>query len=347
MVRGDSASGPLADDIGVVNPVLISVALPPTRHIVDYAKAAQNAGAHRLWLYDSPAVYGDVWIALARAAEATSLPLGTAVAVPSLRHPMVTAAAIASIEELAPGRLTVAMGTGYTARRAMGRKPITWKNFATTFSHIRQLLAGNVVEIDGRPVQMLHGAQCAPARPITTPLWIAPAGPVGYRIARELDADGVVLVGIPEPEHRQWPAAALMVNGTVLEPGEDHTSTRVIESAGPWFAAMYHGTWDMNPDLLDDLPGGPQWREVMIGLAPEERRHLAIHRGHLTELGAADLAGITAAGPVLLQSGWTGPASSITSRIEQAREAGITEIIYAPTGPDIAREVLAFLDAAR
>jgi 5,10-methylenetetrahydromethanopterin reductase len=81
----------------VVDRVLISVALPPSRHIVDYAKAVQHAGAHRLWLYDSPAVYGDVWIALARAAEATSLRLGTAVAVPSLRHPMVTAAAIASI----------------------------------------------------------------------------------------------------------------------------------------------------------------------------------------------------------------------------------------------------------
>jgi 5,10-methylenetetrahydromethanopterin reductase len=329
-----------------VKPVFISVALPPTRRIVDQAEAIQKAGAHRLWLYDSPAVYGDIWIALARAAEATSLQLGTAVAVPSLRHPMVTAAAIASIEELAPGRLTVAMGTGYTARRAMGHKPITWANFATTFTQIRQLLAGRVVEIDGRPAQMLHGGQCAPPRPITTPLWVAPSGPLGYRIARELGADGVVLVGIPEPQHRQWPAAALMVNGTVLEAGEDHTSTRVIESAGPWFAAMYHGAWDMNPDLLDHLPGGPQWRDTIIRLAAESR-HLVIHRGHLTELGPADVAGITAAGPALLQSGWTGPASSINSRIEQAHQGGITEIIYAPTGPDITREVLAFLDAAR
>jgi 5,10-methylenetetrahydromethanopterin reductase len=327
--------------------VLISVALPPTRRIVDYAKVIQDAGAHRLWLYDSPAVYGDVWIALARVAEATSLPLGTAVAVPSLRHPMVTAAAIASIEELAPGRLTVAMGTGYTARRAMGRKPITWANFATIFTQIRQLLAGSVVEISGRPVQMLHGGQYAPPRPINTPLWVAPSGPLGYRMARELGADGVVLIGVPEPEHRQWPAAALMVNGTVLEPGEDHTSTRVIESAGPWFAAMYHGAWDMNPDLLDHLPGGPQWRKTMLGLAPDESRHLTIHRGHLTELGPADRAGITAAAPALLQSGWTGPAASIGSRIEQARLTGITEIIYAPTGPDITREVVSFMDAAR
>lgn len=346
-MRSGFATDPLADNIGVVNPVLISVALPPTRHIVEHAKVAQDAGAHRLWLYDSPAVYADIWIALARAAEATSLLLGTAVAVPSLRHPMVTAAAIASIEELAPGRLTVALGTGYTARRAMGRKPITWANFTTVFTQIRQLLCGNVVEIDGQPVQMLHGGQSAPPRPISTPLWVAPSGPVGYRVTRELGADGVVLVGIPEPQHRQWPAAALMVNGTVLEPGEDHTSSRVIKSAGPWFAAMYHGAWDMNPDLLDHLPGGPQWRDTIIGLAPDESRHLAIHRGHLTELGPADLAGITAAGPALLQSGWTGPAASITSRIEQACQAGITEIIYAPTGPDVAREILAFLDAAR
>jgi 5,10-methylenetetrahydromethanopterin reductase len=194
---------------------------------------------------------------------------------------------------------------------------------------------------------MLHGGQHAPPRPINTPLWVAPSGPLGYRMARELGADGVVLVGIPEAQHRQWPEAALMVNGTVLEPGEDHTSTRVIESAGPWFAAMYHGAWDMNPDLLDHLPGGPHWRDTMLELAPDEGRHLAVHRGHLTELGPADLAGITAAGPALLQSGWTGPASSIISRIEQARQGGITEIIYAPTGPDVTREVRAFMDAAR
>jgi hypothetical protein len=35
------------------------------------------------------------------------------------------------------------------------------------------------------------------------------------------------------------------------------------------------------------------------------------------------------------QAGWTGPASSINSRIEEARQGGIAEIIYAPTGPDI------------
>ena len=47
----------------------------------------------RAWLYDSPALYPDVWVALARAAERTStIGLGPGVLVPFLRHPMTNAA---------------------------------------------------------------------------------------------------------------------------------------------------------------------------------------------------------------------------------------------------------------
>jgi 5,10-methylenetetrahydromethanopterin reductase len=70
----------------------------------------------------------DIWISLARIADATErIGLGTGVAVPSMRHPMATAPAIAAIEALAPGRLVVAFGTGFTARVTMGQKPMTWK----------------------------------------------------------------------------------------------------------------------------------------------------------------------------------------------------------------------------
>ena len=99
----------------------ISCGLPPSRSIVDHARRAEALGYERLWAYDSPALYGDVWIALARVAEATQrIGLGTAVLVPNLRHVLATASAIASIEELAPGRLVCAFGTGFTARRALG-----------------------------------------------------------------------------------------------------------------------------------------------------------------------------------------------------------------------------------
>ena len=39
---------------------------------------------------------------------------------PSLRHPMVNAAATAELARLAPGRVAVAVGTGFTGRFVLG-----------------------------------------------------------------------------------------------------------------------------------------------------------------------------------------------------------------------------------
>ena len=91
-----------------------------------YAKLAETLGYERVWLFDSPALYGDLWMAVGRVAEATAIGLGAGVAVPSLRHPMVTASAIATVEDLAPGRLITAFGTGFTARKAMGQPAMKW-----------------------------------------------------------------------------------------------------------------------------------------------------------------------------------------------------------------------------
>ena len=83
-----------------------SVALPPSKEVTAYARAAAELGYARVWVFDSPSLYGDVWVALARIAEAVpGIGLATGVAVPSLRHPMVTASAIATIEDLSPGEV--------------------------------------------------------------------------------------------------------------------------------------------------------------------------------------------------------------------------------------------------
>jgi 5,10-methylenetetrahydromethanopterin reductase len=82
---------------------------------------AEELGYARAWCYDSPALYPDVWMTLALAAERTSrIGLGPGVLIPSLRHPMVTAAAIAMLAEQAPGRVVVGVGSGFSARLAMG-----------------------------------------------------------------------------------------------------------------------------------------------------------------------------------------------------------------------------------
>jgi 5,10-methylenetetrahydromethanopterin reductase len=307
------------------------------------ARCAEDAGYARLWSYDSPALYGDLWVALARAAEATSrIGLGTGVAVPSLRNPMVTAAAIATLEELAPGRLVVALGTGFTARRALGQKPATWKFLAGYARQLRALLDGEVVEIDGEPAQMIHSPGFAPARPIRVPIRLAPSGPKGIAVARELGMD----VLVPYEPVPGFAECAVMVHGTVLGPGEDHTTPRVREAAGPWFKTMYHALWERDPTAVDSLPGGAEWRRRIEALRPARERHLAVHEGHVEAIPERELFLLDLAGPMLTQSGWTGDAAAIRARVEKAAAGGATEIVYMAAGPDVPRELEAFARAA-
>ena len=122
----------------------ISCAFPPSSDAVDHAVLAETLGYERAWFYDSPALYGDVWVTLARVAERTSL-----------RHPMTQAAAIATVEQLAPGRVAVALGTGFTGRVTMGQSPLTWAYMERYIRQLRALLAGETVEIDGAMAKMI------------------------------------------------------------------------------------------------------------------------------------------------------------------------------------------------
>jgi 5,10-methylenetetrahydromethanopterin reductase len=160
----------------------ISVALPPSKSIVEWATVAARLGYRRVFVFDSPALYGDVWIALARIVESVpDIEIATGVAVSSLRHPMVTASAIATIEELAPGRVSAYFGTGFTARLAMGKRGVPWADLASYFVQVRALLDGHVVEIDGARCQMLHSPRFGPCRPIDVQLGLAPVGPKDLR----------------------------------------------------------------------------------------------------------------------------------------------------------------------
>src|SRR5260370_17002748 len=49
----------------------LSCVFPPGPRVVEYAKDAERLGYHRIWLYDSPALYGDVCISLAPIPDAT------------------------------------------------------------------------------------------------------------------------------------------------------------------------------------------------------------------------------------------------------------------------------------
>jgi len=326
--------------------VALSCALPPSRDLPTHAQVAEQLGYERVWVYDSPALYGDIWLALGRVAEATTtIGLATGVAIPSLRHVMVTASAIASVEELASGRLIAAFGTGFTGRRAMGRPPMRWADLATYVTQLRGLLAGEVVEVDGVPCQMIHSPGFGPARPIDVPLLLAPMGPKGFAVTTEL-ADGVVVAQLPaERLDERWPVRALFMTGTILEPGDDHTTARVRAALGPAFTTGYHGVWEWNPEAVDAMPGGREWRERIDGERSVAERHLAVHEGHLVAVTERDRPTLDAAGPSFLATGWTGDAATFQQRLDEAASVGVNEVIVTPAGPAIDDELERFAKA--
>src|ERR1700752_5077109 len=107
-------------------PVTLSCGFATSNETPEHARIAESLGYERAWFYDSPALYPDVWVQLARAAERTSrIGLGPGVLVPSLRHPMVNAAAIATLVSIAGAdRVTIAIGSGFTGRLTMGQRPL-------------------------------------------------------------------------------------------------------------------------------------------------------------------------------------------------------------------------------
>ena len=130
--------------------------LPPGPDTVAHAQLAESLGYNRVWCPEIPAFGHDIWITLARVAEhAQQIGLGAAVLVPSFRHPVAQASAIATIEHLAPGRFVAGFGTGFTGRGGLGQPPLTLAAMREHITQLRALLNGEAVEIDGALARML------------------------------------------------------------------------------------------------------------------------------------------------------------------------------------------------
>lgn len=314
----------------------ISCSFPPVPETPDHIALAERLGYTNAWCYDTPALQVDVWMTLARAADRTNrIGLGPAVIIPSLRHPVTTAAAIASLVAQAPGRTFIGVGTGFTGRLALGQRPLPLKAVRDYVGTVRGLLRGERVEVDGALVQMLHGPGQAPPRPIEVPFLFATGGPKSIKLAHEM-FDGVFTV-VPVAGFT-W--SAMITLGTVLDEGESYDSPRVIEAAGPGAAVLAHaGAEHALLEGLDQAPGSQDWiREIQK--VPGEERHLRTHVGHLTYLNDIDRKVVN--GEIIKQLTFTGPADELRKRLADLDGAGVTEVVYQPSGPDVERELTAF-----
>jgi 5,10-methylenetetrahydromethanopterin reductase len=324
----------------------ISCAFPTTLDSHEHIALAEELGYEHAWLYDTPQQSPDVWMMLALAAQRTErIGLGPGVLIPTLRHPMVNAAATASLAAFAPGRVAVAFGTGFTGRRAMGYRAIPWSYMDRYIRAYRGLLRGETIEWEGARMRMLHPPGHAAPRPVEVPVIIGALGPKGAGVAREL-ADGLfVTLALPEFA-TEFSRVSYLFWGTVLEDGEDRSSERVRAAAGPGLALAYHGAYEFGSPL-EELPGGAEWQAV-VERTPSEERHLAVHEQHCVGLNEADQAAWDAGGHAMLEEATvSGTADQLRERLGSLSTHGITELVFQPCGPDTRRELEAFIETAK
>ena len=165
------------------------------RQAARLAHAAEDAGFADVWFPDHYFLR-EVYAAQALAATATRrIRLGTGVTSPYLRHPVLLASAVATIDEISEGRAILGLGVGGhefpTQLNQSVARPLAVCREATDI--VRRLLDGETVTADGKIFSVREARlHVTPAR--RPPIYLAARGPQMLALAGEI-ADGVITHG--------------------------------------------------------------------------------------------------------------------------------------------------------
>lgn len=114
-------------------------------------KVAEDLGFTHFGIGEGPLLFSDPFQQLALAARDTStIALGTMVTNPLTRTIPVIANSIATLSQLAPGRMFMGIGTANNALRSMGHLPAKMDDVREAIRVIRGLLNGERVVFDWR-----------------------------------------------------------------------------------------------------------------------------------------------------------------------------------------------------
>lgn len=165
----------------------------PVDQVVAAAVAAERIGCRRVWIPDEGLAARECWVTLGAVAAATnSIEVGTGITNAYTRHPGVTAAAVATLDEASHGRAALGIGAGgaltLTPLGIERRAPLRAMRDLVTTS--RALWSGQPVDHEG-VTGRFAGARLDYGRP-DIPIWLAGRGPRVIRLAGEL-ADGFIL----------------------------------------------------------------------------------------------------------------------------------------------------------
>jgi 5,10-methylenetetrahydromethanopterin reductase len=176
----------------------------PVSQMVEIAQEAERQGFKKYWAYDEGLITRDPYITLAAVAQKTDrIMLGTGITNPYTRHAGITAASIASLDELSNGRAFLGIGAGGSLTLdPLGivlKKPLTATR--ETITSARALYKKETVTLDGAMVRF-DSARIDYGRDDIA-IYLAGRGPKMLAMGGEL-ADGVVLDFVYKESFAYW-----------------------------------------------------------------------------------------------------------------------------------------------
>jgi len=291
----------------------------PLSDCAEQAVAAEAAGFSEAWLPDHYFLR-DCYAAQALIAERTSrLFMGTAVVSPLLRHPVLLASSVATINELSGGRAIMGLGVGgFEFPTQLGLKVRSPLTVAREGVHvIRSVLQGGV-DFRGEAFTATGARLGWDTRPI--PVYMAARGPKMLELAGEI-ADGVITHGLA-PSYIEFCQERIRVGAK--RAGRSPEACKLI--------LMFELELDEHQEVAIErlrprctIMAGGEYSEDLIGV-------LGLDRDDIMSLRAAVRRGDPTAGSQVTDQmvhafALGGPRGYVTERLTEMAEAGAAGII--------------------
>jgi alkanesulfonate monooxygenase SsuD/methylene tetrahydromethanopterin reductase-like flavin-dependent oxidoreductase (luciferase family) len=343
--------------------VRLGVLVVPSPSTPELVARADELGFDSAWFIDSPMMFGDVYVSMGLAAARTShITLATGVTNPVLRLAPLTASALASLNSLAPGRIVMGIGTGYTATGALDLPVARHATLRRFVNEVQGLLAGDAVVVeypDGQSRVAGFVSKGHPGVNLTDPVavCVAAAGPKLLHSAARY-ADMILLGGISDPSVVR--AAIDIIRTSRTEAGLDPGGVRVAATPSAYLtdrdvdfsrptdfdelrellgakslspAGNFSRLAEQSPNVSDDIrcdfvAARDAYSVDTVTEGDPTTRHIRRYRGYMQALNDRQRRLVT---PALLRGTTVcGSARQCIEQIAALQDAGLDEVVLSP-----------------
>ena len=162
----------------------------PIRTLVQQVQLAERLGFESVWVIDSQLICREIFVTLAACFASTMrIALAMGVTQPRTRHVSVTASAIATLDEMFPGRVLAGVGTGFSSLRTIGMAAAKSTELEKFVLGMKALLRKDSVEFENG----VRGGIAWLEHACSVPVVVAASGPNTTRLAARI-ADGAILL---------------------------------------------------------------------------------------------------------------------------------------------------------